>query len=379
MFKGAFLPCLLMLLLSACGAKRIPTGPGSPPDALDDGWAVASVEDEGIQRSWLEWLEHDVAKGSVEVPDSVLIARNGRLVYERYWNGFDREDAHDLRSATKSVTSLLVGMAHERGVLPDLDAPVLPLLPDLAPVRNPDPRKSRLTLRHLLEMRTGLACDDWDARSPGNEEKMYDTDDWARFVVDLPMSEEPGTVARYCTGGVVLLGAVLERASGMSIPELSRQWLFQPLGVEDFSWEPAGRRGTDTGGHLRLRPRDFLKLGQVLLDGGRWHGEHLVSEEWVSGSGTPHSQLGDARYGLLWWSTRFVIQDQPVEVTFARGNGGQYVFVAPSLGLTAAFTGSHYNEAGSALPISLFGRYVLPAALGFERAGPSGSGSKGMP
>jgi CubicO group peptidase (beta-lactamase class C family) len=370
MSARAALPCLL-LLLTACGGKRTPTGPGSPPDALDDGWAVASFEDEGVQRPWLEWLEHDVAEGTLEEPDAVLIARNGKLVYERYWNGFTREDAHDLRSATKSVTSLLVGMAHERGVLPDLDAPMLSLLPDLAPVRNPDPRKDRITLRHLLEMRTGLSCDDWDAGSPGNEEKMYDTDDWARFMVDVPMKEEPGTVTRYCTGGVVLLGAILERASGLSIPDLSRQWLFQPLGVGDFQWEPAGKRGTDTGGHLRLRPRDFLKLGQVYLDGGTWHGERLVSEAWVSESGAPHSDLGDARYGRLWWSTRFVIQGTPVEVTFARGNGGQYVFVAPSLGLTAAFTASHYNEAGSALPLTLFGRYVLPAALGLERAGPS--------
>ncbi|MFP2928690.1 serine hydrolase domain-containing protein [Pyxidicoccus sp. 3LG] len=367
MFRKLLPPCLLLLLI-ACGGKRTPSGPGSPPDAIDDGWAVASFEDEGIRRSWLESLEHDVAEGTVEEPDSVLIARNGKLVYERYWNDFKREDTHDLRSATKSFTSLLVGMAHERGVLPDLDAPALSLLPDLAPVRNPDPRKERITLRHLLEMRSGLACDDWDADSPGNEEKMYDTDDWARFMVDVPMRDEPGTVTRYCTGGVVLLGAVLERATGLSIPELSRQWLFGPLGVGDFGWEPAGKRGTDTGGHLRLRPRDFLKLGQVFVGGGTWNGERLVSETWVSESGKPHSALGDAQYGLLWWSSRFVIQGTPVEVTFARGNGGQYVFVAPSLGLTAAFTASHYNAAGSALPIALFGRYVLPAALGLERS-----------
>ncbi|NMO22285.1 serine hydrolase [Pyxidicoccus fallax] len=369
----AALPCLL-LLLTACGGKRTPTGPGSPPDARDDGWPVASFEDAGVRRSWLEWLEHDVAEGTVEAPDSVLIARDGKLLYERYWNDFTRETPHDLRSATKSFTSLLVGMAHEREVLPDLDAPVLPFLPDLAPVRNPDPRKERITLRHLLEMRSGLDCDDWNARSPGNEEKMYDTGDWARFVVDLPMKDEPGTVTRYCTAGVVLLGAVLERASGLSIPQLSREWLFEPLGVKDFEWQPAGKRGTDTGGHLRLRPRDFLKLGQVFVEGGRWQGRHVVSEEWVTASTTPHGDLGDSRYGLLWWSNRFVIQDQPVDVAFARGNGGQYVFVVPSLGLTAAFTGSHYNEAGSALPVVLFGRYVLPAVLGFERPGPSKPG-----
>ncbi|RKG93897.1 serine hydrolase domain-containing protein [Corallococcus terminator] len=367
---------LLLLCLTACGGKRLPTGPGSPPDRTDDGWEVASFEDQGLQRSWFDWLEHDVAEATVETPDAVVVARNGRLVYERYWNGFAREEAHDLRSATKSLTSLLVGMAHERGILPDLDAPVLSLLPHLLPVRNPDPRKERITLRHLLQMRTGLACDDWNPDSPGNEERMADTGDWVRFIVDVPMQDEPGTVTRYCTGGVVLLGAALEHASGRSVADLSREWLFAPLKVQDFTWQPAGKKGTDTGGHLRLRPRDFLKTGQVVLEGGVWQGERLVSAEWVAESGKALGALGDAGYGLLWWSTRFVIQGVPVEVTFARGNGGQYVFVAPSLGLTAAFTASHYNGAGSSLPLDLFGRYVLPAALGLERPGPEAAGRK---
>lgn len=356
-----------LLCLAACGGKREPTGPGSPPDATGDGWAVASFEDEGVKRSWFDGLEHDVQEGTVELPDAVVVARNGKLLYERYWNGFARDEAHDLRSATKSLTSLLVGMAHERGILPDLDAPVLSLLPHLAPVRNPDPRKERITLRHLLQMRSGLACDDWDPKSPGNEEEMYDTDDWARFMVDVPMQDEPGAVARYCTGGVVLLGAVLEHASGRSVADLSREWLFAPLKVQDFAWQRAGKKGTDTGGHLSLRPRDFLKVGQVMLEGGTWQGERLVSAEWVAESSKSLGPLGDMEYGHLWWSARYVIQGTPVEVTFARGNGGQYVFAAPSLGLTAAFTASHYNEAGSTLPLALFGRYVLPAVLGLER------------
>ncbi|MBJ6764545.1 serine hydrolase [Myxococcaceae bacterium JPH2] len=358
---------LLLVVVAACGGKRVPTGPGSPPDVLDDGWAVASFEDAAIPRSWFDALEHDVSEGTVAEPDSVLVARDGKLLYERYWNGFKREDAHDLRSATKSVTSLLVGMAHERGLLPDLDAPVLPLLAHLAPIQNVDARKERITLRHLLQMRSGLSCDDWDAKSPGNEEKMYDTRDWVRFIVDVPMRDEPGTVTRYCTGGAVLLGAVLEHVSGRSISDLSREWLFEPMAVQDFTWQPAGRTGTDTGGHLRLRPRDFLKLGQVVVEGGTWRGQRLVSEAWVSESTKALGPLGDANHGLLWWSTRFVIQGSPVDVAFARGNGGQYVLVAPSLKLTAAFTASHYNDAGSALPLELFGRYVLPAALGFER------------
>ncbi|WP_224245376.1 serine hydrolase domain-containing protein [Hyalangium gracile] len=348
--------------LMACGHHRT-SGPGSPPDLLDDGWPVSSLEAEGMAPEPLAELERRIEKEEIRAPDSLLIARHGKLVYERYWNGFKSDELHDLRSATKSFTSLLTGIALEQHLLPGVDTPILPLLQKYAPLENADERKERITVRRLLEMRTGLACNDWEEDSPGKEEKMYDSKDWVRFVLDLPMAEEPGQSTVYCTGGVMVLGALVEEAAGVKFPELSRRHLFEPLGITRFKWQEANGGRTDTGGHLRLRPRDFAKLGQVMLEGGRWQGRQLVSEAWIQASTTSERRLGDSRYGYLWWLNTFGVSGTPVEAWFARGNGGQYTFVFPSLDLVATFTGSFYNEPESDLAILLVGQFVLASAL----------------
>lgn len=349
--------------LASCGGHRM-EGPGSPPELLEDGWEVSSLEAEGMAPERLAELERKLAAGEYPSPDSLLIARNGKLVYERYWNGFHRDKAHDLRSATKSITSMLTGIALEQKLLPGVDTPILPLLSQYAPFKNGDERKERLTLRHLLEMRTGLACNDWDEDSPGNEERMYDSRDWVKFIVDLPMVEEPGQSSSYCTGGVVVLGALVEDAAGVPFPEFSRRHLFEPLGITRFEWQEADGGRTDTGGHLHLRPRDFAKLGQVMLDGGEWQGQQLVPEDWVRESTAGSHPLGDSKYGYLWWVNTFVGDGTSVDTFYARGNGGQYLFVFPSLNMVAAFTGSFYNEPESALALELCGRFVLRSALG---------------
>lgn len=353
---------VLASCLAACGHPRA-QGPGSPPDALDDGWQVSSLEAEDMAPELLAELEQRIESEEIRAPDSLLIARHGKLVYERYWNGFKRDKPHDLRSATKSITSLLTGVAVGQQLIPSVDTPIVPLLQKYAPLKNADERKERISVRNLLEMRSGLACNDWDPDSPGKEEKMYDSKDWVRFILDLPTAEEPGQSTMYCTGGVVVLGALVEDAAGVSFPEFARRSLFEPLGITQVEWEKADGGRTDTGGHLHLRPRDFAKLGQLVLAGGKWQGQQLVPEAWIHESTVSERTLGDSKYGYLWWLNTFSINGTPVEAWFARGNGGQFVFVFPSLDLVAVFTGSFYNEPESDLPLQLVGRFVLTSAL----------------
>lgn len=353
---------LLAGCLTACGHPRA-QGPGSPPDALDDGWQVSSLEAEDMAPERLAELEQRIESKEIRAPDSLLIARHGKLVYERYWNGFNRDKPHDLRSATKSVTSLLTGVAVGQQLLPGVDTPILPLLQRYAPFKNSDERKEHITVRNLLEMRSGLSCNDWDKDSPGKEEKMYDSKDWVKFILDLPMAEEPGQSTVYCTGGVVVLGALVEDAAGVPFPEFARRSLFEPLGITQVEWEKADGGRTDTGGHLHIRPRDVVKIGQLVLDGGKWQGQQLVPEAWIRESTASERTLGDSKYGYLWWLNTFGISGTPVEAWFARGNGGQYIFVFPSLELVATFTGSFYDEPESDLPIQLVGQFVLTSAL----------------
>ncbi len=332
-----------------------------PSGGAPDGWMGATAPRATMATALLDDLDAKIAAGTYR-PDALVVAKDGRLVHERYWNGFTRDTPHDLRSATKTFTSALVGAAIDRGMLSE-NATVTSFFANGAPIANPDPRKDAITIRHLLDMQGGLACDDWVPDSPGNEENMYGTHDWVRFTLDLPMAHAPGQSTRYCTGGVVALGAVVARATKRSVPEFAREALFDKLDVIGPQWALAPNGDADTGGHLRLRPRDFAKLGQLFLDRGTWRGRRVLSESWVTSSMTARTSLGDSRYGSLWWINTFNVAGTPVDVIFARGNGGQYVFVAPAYRLVAAFTGSDYDGKGSQDPVEMFGKYVLRAAM----------------
>ncbi len=299
--------------------------------------------------------------------DSMLVVRRGRLVSERYWNGHDMATLHDLRSATKSVTSLLVGVAIDRGLLRDVHDPVSPYLADAYPQTAVVPE---LTLEHLLTMRGGLACDDRDRHSPGHEDRMYRARDWTRFFLELPRSGAPGERTVYCTGGVVTLGRVLTAASGRSIAAFAHEALFAPLGVLGYAWRSFdGGRQTDTGGHLRLRPRAMAKIGQLVLQRGVWDEGEVVSGRWIDASTAVQTRFTDDRrpYGYLWWRVQARVGARAVDLVYAEGNGGQYIFIAPALDLVVVFTGSNYDSPKAGRPLEILGAYILPAAIGGRR------------
>lgn len=359
-----------MWWLAAAGCAHTSTSSTATtvPAQLDDGWVTAAPADVGLATSWLSDLTRDIDSGAGPRPDSVLIARHGKLVYEAYWNGFDRDRLHDLRSATKSVTGLLIGIARDRGHIGDGDDSIAQYLPGYAARFEATPTKRAIAISHLMTMRSGLDCDDWDPESPGQEERMYLADDWVDFTLALAVVADPGEQIAYCTGGVVTLGAILAHAAGVPVPDFARRALFQPLGIAGAEWQSMPSGGTDTGGHLHLSSRDFAKLAQVVLDRGVWAGRRIVSAAWIDLVTRPVAPLGDSQYGHLFWVNAFRVRGKPVDVVFARGNGGQYAFIAPELGLVAVFTGSHYNSAATDMPIALVGKYILPAALGLAPA-----------
>jgi CubicO group peptidase (beta-lactamase class C family) len=345
----------------ACGKAPFAPYVYQPPPALTDGWQTASADSVGLDPAPLEAAVNAIGEGAFPDVDSMLVVRQGRLVHEAYFNDFDRERLHDLRSATKSITSVLVGIAIDQGLLTGVDERVLPRLGGGAGLRNADPRKDAITVEHLLTMTPGLACDDWNAASPGNEEKMYKERDWVKFILDLPMVADPGTRYGYCTGGVVTLGAVIGNASGRRADAYAREVLFGPLGITRAEWELTPTGAVDTGGHIRMRPRDMAKLGQLFLQRGLWNGQRVVSEAWVERSTSFRVRtVSNEEYGYLWWRRLTQRAGAPVPTFYAIGNGGQHIIVAPSLELVAVFTGSHYDGSGL-LPQQIFDRYVLTA------------------
>lgn len=354
---------LIACTLAACAAPRV-----RGRTRYVEGWVTATPAEVAIDG---ELLRAAIARISGERRhgiDSLLVVRRGRLVAEHYWNGHDMATLHDLRSATKSVTSLLVGIALDRGLLRDVHDPAVPYLARAYPqVAAADPP---ITLEHLLTMRSGQACDDRDRRSPGHEDRMYRQRDWVRYFLELPRTHTPGEYTQYCTGGVVTLGRIVSEAAGVSLADFAAEALFVPLGIQAYAWRRFDRRSQiDGGGHLHLRPRAMAKIGQLVLQRGVWDSGDIVSGAWIDAATAVQTRFADDHrpYGYLWWRARATIPVgaavQSVDLILASGNGGQYIIIAPGLDLVVVFTGSNYDSPASERPLEILGEYILPAAL----------------
>lgn len=337
----------------------------TPPN-LRDGIPVGDVAKSDLGAEAANRIVAGVLDQTWNDVDSVLIFQGGKLVLEEYFYGYDRDTPHQLRSATKSVVGAVVGAAVANGALA-LDEPVLPRL-GYATVANPDPRKSAITLRHLLTLQSGLDCNDHAPGSPGGENQLYNTPDWIRVMVDLKMVEAPGAAGHYCTGDTFLAGRMVEKATGRALPDYAQQHLFGPLGIRraDWTWNHELTSANKQFGMMSMRPRDMLKLGMLYANGGRWGRKQVLPAAWVKESLSPLSRVENTDYGYLWWrmSLRVTTPDGPrrVYISAAQGNGGQKIYLIPELDLIAVFTGSRYNT-GDAPQNKIMATVVLPALI----------------
>jgi CubicO group peptidase (beta-lactamase class C family) len=321
-------------------------------------WTKISPTDAGLSETKLGAMSAAIRSDEFKKIGSVLIARHGKLTYEDYVEG-DVSTLRDTRSATKSITDILVGIAIQGRKLSGVDAKVLALLPGhTARMQNPDPRKAAITIEDLLTMSSPLECDDWNDASRGNEERMYLVEDWAQFILDLPIrgrmhlgeKVEPPPYGRYfsyCTGGVFLLSEILGKTTGLRADLYAQQKLFTPLGITNVQWVYSPMEIPQTGGGLRLSSRDLLKIGQLYLDGGQWQGQRIVSNEWVRESTRPHARIDEAtEYGYLWWLKSFKSGEKSYPAFFMSGNGGNKIVVIPGLDLLAVITSTNYSTRG---------------------------------
>jgi CubicO group peptidase (beta-lactamase class C family) len=276
-----------------------------------------------------------------------------------------RTNGGDIRSATKSITSLLIGIAIDRGHIASVDTPIVNLMPDYADELQKDSRKAQMKIKDLLTMRSGLNCDDWKPDSPGHEDKMYETRDWIAFWAKTPMRDSPGELFSYCTGNVIALGHILENATGQSVPEYAKTMLFAPLGIEQAKWATwnHGKR-TDTGGHLNISPDSLRKIGQLLLDRGRVGNRQIVSEKWIDAMTTEQTTIPNRaqRYGYLWWLDRTTNPALPqTRLWMAWGNGGNFLIVMPEIDAVVVFSGKRFNQPNALEPLVWLRDRIMPA------------------
>jgi CubicO group peptidase (beta-lactamase class C family) len=293
-------------------------------------------------------MEAAIASGEFKKIGSILVARHGKLVYEAYFQG-TASDLRDTRSATKTITSMLTGIALEQRLLPGLNAKIVGYFPEKQPLANPDDRKDAITVDDVITMSSLMECDDWNEFSRGNEERMYIIEDWVKFFLDLPIKGFPpwtskpadspyGRSFSYCTAGVTTLGGVLEKATHAKLADFAAQNLFEPLGIHHVKWAYSPLGLAQGGGGLQLESRDLLKLGQLYLNEGTWNGKRVVPESWVKSSTQPHAQIDEqTKYGYLWWLKEFKAGSQFYSAYFMSGNGGNKVVV---------LTSTNYNSKG---------------------------------
>ncbi|MGZ5276265.1 MAG: serine hydrolase domain-containing protein [Caldimonas sp.] len=337
----------------------------APPPVLTDTWTTQSAGDAGFDAEALCALLVSVQGGQANV-HGLLIARRGKLVAELYRPGpdhpinrlyglwgqdtaFDAGTPHDVRSISKSVVSLLFGVARGKGLIAPPSTAVLDVFPDLDDLRTP--QLAAIQLQHLLSMSSGLA---WSEGSPpDNETRLFWNSRPDRYVLDRKVVTAPGQRFNYNSGGTSLIAQALVRAEGAPLPELARQQLFEPMGIKDWEWvaDLHGRALAFTG--LRLRPRDLLKFGKLVLDKGRWQGRQLVPADWIEDSTRAHIQTGfkspilpdeEIGYGYQWWTGHVPWHGQRLTWSAAFGNGGQRLFVLPDLDLAMVVTAGGYNS-----------------------------------
>jgi CubicO group peptidase (beta-lactamase class C family) len=340
------------------------------PPARADGWTTGTLEQAQIDRAALEKFVQmllDMPMESVHTPQvhGVLIARHGKLVFEEYFHGEHRDRLHETRSAAKSLTATLIGAAlHARAPL-QLSTPVYAAMNGGQLPADLDPQKRTMTLEHLLMMRSGYFCDDTNPNAPGNEETMNDQTeepDYYRFTLRLPLDREPGTKGVYCSIDPNLALGVLNRTTGESVLALHDRLLGAPLQFGTYGW-PINRAGQPYGGGgMWVLPRDFMKLGQLMLDGGVWHGQRILDADFAKRAGSPLHDLRGIQYGYLWWNIEYPYKNRKLRAYFAGGNGGQLVMVIPELDLVIATYGGNYADRVSfVLQQEYVPQYILPA------------------
>jgi len=373
---------LLGVLLRADADAQVGSRNGAPLKLPGD-WDVATPASQGIDSAGLERVSQRIEAGEAGLVHGLLVVRGGRLVFERYYRGGEIFQIHTVQSVTKSVASALIGIAIAEGKIKGVDQPLSEFFPEHESLFAQDPRKQRLTLRHVLTMSLG---NDWkeNAYPYSNPEnivwKMAQSEDWMGFVLGQPMAEEPGGRFNYNSGASLLLSGILQKATGMQAHLYAARRIFDPLGIPVYGWYrnvTHGSHWSHTGGGLNLRARDLAKIGYLYVNRGKWNGKQIVPAAWVEETAVPRVRVdGPLWYGYQWWLLPLpgTAGDSASAggIVHGRGWGGQYVFAIRSLDLVVVFTsGTFEDQRQSRLPIALLQNEIIPLVRPLAASAPS--------
>jgi CubicO group peptidase (beta-lactamase class C family) len=327
------MPVLLAALMTM--ASQLP---------VSDRWPIAKPDQENIEGKRLNALFANLAMDPAKDLKGIVVLRHGKLVAESYFNGDDSNTLHDIRSATKSIAATLMGIAIQQHIVHGVDDSIADYLPNL-----PQDGKEKVTIRDLLNMRSGLDADDDDPASPGNETRLDESTDWIRSVYAVPMKTPPGKKYIYVSINAFLVGAIIENASKMHLDDFAKKNLFVPLGITRYEWRRVPIDRTTGQGNLKITTRDEAALGLLFMQQGEYRGRRVVNRAWLEqcmASQVPIAGVDPYAdfYGYMWYTKAEPVGDRSIPVHFASGNGGNKIYVVPSLDMVVAITSSAYNQ-----------------------------------
>tara|TARA_R110002073_G_scaffold4213_1_gene27947 strand:+ start:85685 stop:87370 length:1686 start_codon:yes stop_codon:yes gene_type:complete len=355
--------------LNAIGIETPQNQSITKPIALNDGWVTTSLKEFEINPEPLARLIDSINNKSLVNTHSVLISKKGTLVFETYFDGYKNAIPHDQRSAAKSISSAIVGIAIDDRIIMSTNQRAYDLLP-MDYQKTQDTLKEKISIKNLLTMSSGLDAIDFgiESNSVASENNYQNADNWLKTVVQAPMINEPGTQANYGSANPFLLGVILDNALSIPLEFYLNKKLFAPLGITNYIIQT-----DDTtmrpylGGGMYLTSRDMLKFGLLYLNKGTWEGQQIISKKYVEDSFKKYLVLENTNdkneYGYLWWHKTYDVKGKHIESVEARGSGGQYLFVIPELELVVVITSGNYRNGKFQQPEKIISEYILPAIL----------------
>jgi len=351
---SVFKVLLLSALLVASGTLHAVGTQKSPEYCPTQGWQTSTPEKQGVDSEKLADMLERIKKQNVNIR-SVVVIRNGHLVCDARFHPFTQDSWHIIHSCTKSITSALIGIAVDKGLIEGVKTPVLEFFPEKT-AANLDENKKGMTLEHLLTMSSGLKGRDSYLYNWEGLRKMRASSDWVQYMLGLPMAHAPGTKFEYINGVSFLLSAILQQTTGENAFAFAKKNLFGPLGIREVDW-PSNRQGITIGwGQMRMKPLDMAKIGYLYLNKGVWEGKQVVSSAWVEASTREQIKpktLAEG-YGYQLWVDE-------AGYYMALGYSGQYIVVLPKQNMVVVFT-SALNAFNFFVPELLLKNYILPAA-----------------
>jgi len=317
-------------------------------------------------------LTEDVNSNKYEGVHSILISE-GKQIYEEYFNGFTPDSLHDTRSSFKSITSILLGIAVDKGLINNINEPIYTYFPDEEEFQT-DSLKRLITIKDLLEMRSGMDCNEWDG-SKDCEADMEISNDWVEYSLRIPMKYPPGKEWAYTSCNPMLIGGIIKRVSNLSVMEFAEKHLFAPLGITNYRWTKDPSGNAMTGGSFYMLPTDMLKIGQLILNDGIWENQQILSKQWIAESTeckipipnfsfmeiskSKFAEPQPSFYGYYWYKEDYKSTSLKTPIIFSSGNGGQYIMIIKELDLVVVFTQGNYNSYKAKQAFDILAKYII--------------------